>query len=205
MSCSLKLRFSDILQLYRNLSRNPFLTTIKHAIWRLSSAKNSLSLIIDMLPLERSGRRAATVHSWRPPSTWYVQRFASMTILHRPTYIKKVERSEVSVYIFTFVKQAGRFRNQEMAMMKVRSYCLCYSNNACKESALPRPVTNVFSVVDVIYCNMIVNKKLGLNSSAFLNYDDNLYRCHKIKSYNSSAAKSLINKFESWNCPAELT
>jgi len=89
-------------------------------------------------------------------------------------------------------------------MMKVRSYCLCYSNNICKESALPRPVTNAFSVFDVIYCDMIVNtNKLDLNSSAFLSYNDNLYRCHKIKSYNSSAAKSLSNKFESRNCPTE--
>jgi hypothetical protein len=47
--------------------------------------------------------------------------------------------------------------------------------------------------------------KLGLNSSAFLSYDDNLYRYHKIKIYNSSAAKSLSNKFERRNCPAKLT
>jgi len=92
-----------------------------------------------------------------------------------------------------------------MAMMKVRSYCLCYSNNTCKKSALPRPVTNSFSGVDVVYCNMLVNRnRLGVNSPAFLRYDDNLHRCHKIKSYNSSAAKSVNNKFESRNCSAKL-
>ena len=35
-----------------------------------------------------------TEHYWTPP------RFASMIISHRPTYIKKVERTEVSVHIF---------------------------------------------------------------------------------------------------------
>ena len=147
-----------------------------------------------MLPLERAGRRAATVHSWSPPSTWYVQRFASMTILHRPTYIKKVERTYISVHFFTFVNQADRFRNQEMAMMKVRSYCLCYSNNTCKKSSIHSPVTNAFSGVDVLYCYMTANTNiLGLNSSAFLRYDHNLYRCHKIKSYNPNAAKPVNN------------
>ena len=89
-----------------------------------------------------------------------------------------------------------------MAMMKVRRYCLCYFNNTCKKSALPRPVTNALSGVDIIYCNMIVNiNELGLNSSAFLRYDDNLYSFHEIKCYNSGAAKSVNNKFESQTVP----
>jgi len=81
-----------------------------------------------------------------------------MTIIYRPTYIKKVERSKLAVhFFFTSVNQAGRFRNQEMAIIKVRSYCLCYSNNTCKEYALSRPVKNAFSVLDAFYCNIIVN------------------------------------------------
>lgn len=49
-----------------------------------------------------------------------------------------------------------------------------------------------------------IQNELGLNSSAFLRYDDNLYRCHKIKSFNSSDVKSVNNKFESRNRSAEF-
>jgi hypothetical protein len=71
---------------------NPSLNVTKHTVWCLSNIKNPLSLIIDMLPLERAESVAKTkYHSPLPlPLIWCsIQRFASMPILHRPTVYKQ--------------------------------------------------------------------------------------------------------------------
>jgi hypothetical protein len=72
---------------------SPSPNVIKHTHWSLSNVKKPLSLI-DTLPLERAERVAETKYHSPSlsslPLIWCcMQRFASMTILHRPTVYKQ--------------------------------------------------------------------------------------------------------------------
>jgi hypothetical protein len=145
-----------------SVSHNPCLNTIKHAILRLSNTKE-FTLTNYWYASFGTGGKTSCKRTFLEPSLHLMSSAIRFHAHLTPTYVYKESGAclSISSRIVTFVNKTGLFRNQEMAMMKVRNYCLYYSNNTWKKSVLSRPVPNVFSGVDAIYCNIIVNTNIN--------------------------------------------